>query len=492
MREQAKVLKIVKQLHDKYKNDPIGWIERYINFAGLNYNSLTPQQIEICEALIEHKRVCVSSGGGIGKTGLEGMLTLWFLSTHFYAVVPTTAPNSKSLEDRLWGEIAFWLKRCKLQDLFELTSGRLRVRGFKEWYAVARTIPREGDANAISGTLAGYHSKGDGSLFFIVDEASDVPDPVYTALEGALTDDGSYVMLSSNPVSTGGYFYDTITDPQGKGAAYKVLQYDARQSPLVSKEFEQAIIARYGKESMMYQAKVLGIPITTAGSVVVAPQKFDKTVERNRMMQEGSIVIGCDVGSGGDPSVLAYRHGNSFVAWDTFAIASPQDLCREICNVIERRYKENKNVVIVVDGLGPGAAVLPLLIEKNIATVIEFKGSEKSSMPTMYKNKRTEGYYRLHKNFHTYHFPVDPPERLKKELANLKFDFSKDVFDMEPKKKFISRVGFSPDHADAMMMTEMAEDVTISISATYIPKPDAINFLIHKEPDVDSKFGKFL
>lgn len=480
-------LKIAEKLHSQYGKDPVKWVHDFISFNGLKHNGLTKQQIEIAQALVEHKNVCVSAGGGIGKTALTAMLILWFLSTHPMAKVPTTAPTGAQLHDVLWSELALWLRRCKLGSMFKLRKRVLYVGSYREWFAVARTIPK--DKKDINDTMAGFHAP---YILCCVDEASGVPDPVFTAIEGALTDKNSYVILISNPVSTGGYYYDTITDPENKGKHYKVLYFDSRESPLVDTEFEERIVSRWGKDSPMYIAKVTGRPISEYDSVVVSPVVFDEVVSKNtRLEPKGQIIIACDVGGGSDLTVLCYRIGNSVFKWEELSNADPTYIADYIKLVFERQYTSS-GFAVVVDGHGIGAGVYSELKKYNRFPVYKFVGPEKAFRADMFDIRRTEGYYNLHKKFTQLHFPAPPPQRLKKELANLKFIYGQGQIRMEPKESFRKRVGCSPDYADALMMS-LTVDVVAEHAAPKLVSRGALSVMrrLHSRPDL-GKFQKFV
>lgn len=507
-KSQAKTLKIVTELSKTYAYDPIAWVRDFIDFRGLHCDFLTDQQVEIAEAIISDKRVCVSAGGGVGKSAVAAMLCIWFESTHPYARIPTTAPSSNLLKDVLWAEISFWLRRCKLSPLFELKNGRLEIKGFgKDWYATARTVPK--DSQYINDTMAGFHS---GNLFFLVDEASGVPDAVYTAIEGAMTQPKSYILLISNPVSVGGYYFDTINDPQGKGAKYKVLFFDSRRSPLVSSEYEENIITRYGKDHPMYRAKVCGLPLETSDSIVVTPAEFDKVVSENKQHFTGDIAIGVDVGgeSGGDLTVLCHKESDSIIRWEELPSVDEDYLYEHILMTVERLYR-GKKVTVVPDCVGIGAGLYSRLRNSGRLNLIKFVGSEKDSRvalwesryagrsakqrpqkpPTRFLNRRTEAYDNLKRVFHVLHFPVKTPERLKKELANLVFDFSKGPTQLEDKKSFKKRMQFSPDFADALMLACWADVTSDGVKETHVPAAtqNILKNLMHRPSG--SKFGKF-
>lgn len=487
---QKQVLYIVSQLNKAYGNDFEKWARETIDFTGLTYPSLTEQQTEISRALVKDKFVCVSAGGGIGKSALAALLTIWYLSCHHYAIVATTAPTAKQLEDVLWSQISQWLKRYKYQDLFTLLSQKLYIKHFKEWYAVARTVSK--DARQLNDTLAGLHSSS-GNIFIIVDEASGVPDPVFTALDGALTSKGASVLLISNPVSTSGYYYDTISDPDGKGKHYTVLYFDARNSPLVDKNFEELIAARYGRDSAMFQAKVMGLPIGLDDAFLITPQAYDKLIRDNTMIMDGRVILGVDVGgSGSDPTIICHRQGNSIIAWNEFTINDTAFLVEEINRIVATKYA-GKNVCVVVDALGIGAGVYSYLTRLRKFPVVGHVGSEKAFQENMFDIKRTEAYYKLKQTILDLHFPVKPPDRLKKELVNIEFDYSGLKIQMKlTKKQLVARLGFSTDYADALTLTTIVDNFSMLSSINFV-SPGARSKLssLMLQRNKEQRYGKF-
>ena len=110
----------------------------------------------------------------------------------------------------------------------------------------------------------------------------------------------------------------------------------------------------------------------------------------------------------------------------------------------------------------------------------------------MYDNKRSEGYDKLKKSFADLHFPYPPPKELKKELVNIRYDFSKEKIALEPKKRMIGRIGISPDHADALMLSCIVDSFSIRCQNGYIPKSSRSLFLSLMKPQRhDTIYGKF-
>ena len=484
------VLRATAELSRRYRRDPSSWVKRYINFSGLKLPGLTWQQEDILKWFSKEKNLCISAGGGIGKSALMAITAQFYLITHPFSVVPTTAPTGRQLNDVLWKEMRLWLNRNRLRDLYEIRKGRLFIKNFPEWSSMARTVSK--DQRELNDTLAGFHSE---YLLIIVDEASGVPDPVFTALSGALTDERSRIALISNPVSSGGFYYDTITDPEGKGKNFKVLFYNANESPLVDKSYEEFIINRYGKDSPMYRAKVLGLPISFYDSVVVPPDIFDKVVSSQKMMDSGLYKLSVDPAGGGpDKAIFCHACGKSIFKWDELPKSDPTYISDMVLSIFENQYA-GKRFVVIVDANGLGAGVYSDLVKRAPFPVIGFLGPKAAFHKEMFASSRVEGYYKLHKNFTSLHFPTPPPKRLKKELANLKFIYGEGAIQMEPKKAFSKRLGFSPDYADALMMLQMIDDYIGVIASRKVPRTAQSvlrRLVVQRKTQKYGKFGRFL
>lgn len=477
-------LRICRQVQADYAGDPVGWVKRYISFDGLPLAGPTEQQEEILRALAKHRFVAVSGGGGLGKTATAVWACLWGLTAHEQAMIGVTGPVGPQLSAVFWPEIDVWLSRCSLHQVLRYTKNKVAVKGWEKWAIFKRTIPKE-DTD-ISNTMAGFHGPW---IMFVVDEAAGVKDPVFTAIDGAMTQPNSHALLISNPTSSGGYYYDTITDPSGKG--YHVLKYSSLTSPLVTKEYEERIIARWGKDSPMYRIKVLGEPVGSTDSVVVDPYTYDRVVAEQRSTMEGSVIVSVDVaGEGPDGTRMAVRSGNSWVDWVTIPYSDPIEAADQIQTYVERNWS-GRPVIVIVDKVGIGFGLWKVL-DRRPLRVVGVEGSAKADNADMFENRRTELYWHLHKNFPTYHFPATPPERLRKELANLRFEFDADRVRLTPKKKFISMMGFSPDWADCMAMAETVSGFTWAVKPVRTIPSRVMPQTMVMANDKGGEYGHFL
>ena len=86
----------------------------------------------------------VRSGQGVGKTGCEAVLCLWFLSCFPYSRVVATAPTKQQLNDVLWAEVSKWQSKSPLlKVVLRWTKTKVSVVGNEErWFATARTATK--------------------------------------------------------------------------------------------------------------------------------------------------------------------------------------------------------------------------------------------------------------------------------------------------------------------------------------------------------------
>ena len=90
---------------------------------------LEPFQLRALRGLVEHGRVSVRSGHGVGKSTLMAWSVIWYLMTHYPAKVPCTAPTAHQLDDVLWPEIAHWHQRMpnQFRALFEHKTDKFEL-----------------------------------------------------------------------------------------------------------------------------------------------------------------------------------------------------------------------------------------------------------------------------------------------------------------------------------------------------------------------------
>jgi hypothetical protein len=296
-----------------WKSDPVIFMKEVLLF------NPDPWQIEIAHDVRDYPRVSVKSGQGVGKTGLEAALLLWFLVCFPFPRIVATAPTRQQLHDVLWSEVDKWMSNSPiLPRLLKWTKTYVYMIGYeKRWFAVARTATKPEN-------MQGFHED---NMLFLVDEASGVADPIMEAITGTLSGDNNKLLLMGNPTKTSGTFYDSHTADR---SLYQCHTVNAEHVSRTNKDNIAAMKRKYGDRSNVVRVRVYGefpeqeddvfIPISwleqsvkTEISVKTAKAlgiyKDDKGV---RQPQDCSgvykIEIGCDVARfGDDKTCIGYR-----------------------------------------------------------------------------------------------------------------------------------------------------------------------------------------
>lgn len=107
----------------------------------------------------------ISSGHGIGKGALTGMLVAFIMSTRPHAKGVVTANTGPQLQDKTWAQITRWVKLCKTAHWFEINTSIMYRKGHREtWKCSPQTCAEEN-----SEAFAGQHNLNSTS-FYINDE----------------------------------------------------------------------------------------------------------------------------------------------------------------------------------------------------------------------------------------------------------------------------------------------------------------------------------
>lgn len=207
---------------------------------------LDDDQAGILEALAAGKDVSVRSGHGCGKTTTDALAIFWYMLTHPYCRIPTTAPTFRQVKDILWAEVANWYQHFRLKDHFNLQSTKLSVIGQEaRWFAIGVASNRQQN-------IEGFHAP---HVLFIVDEAKGVQNGIFDSIDGALTTGGQR-LYTSTPGSRIGRFYDSHF---GKIAKYfHQIHINGERSKRVDQRWREQKAEEWGLDSSIYQAKILG------------------------------------------------------------------------------------------------------------------------------------------------------------------------------------------------------------------------------------------
>lgn len=241
-REKAAFVELFKS----YRYNPRGFVFDLFRTNDGRPVELEPYQVEIMEAVAAGRDVTVRSGHGVGKTTTDAFTVYWYLLTHPFSKVPTTAPTFRQVKDILWAEIAKWHQHFRLKDQVRIQTARMGVRGREsEWFAI-------GVASNKPENIEGFHAP---HVLFIVDEAKGVQKAIYDSIDGALTSGGQR-LYTSTPGSRAGQFYESHFGRISK--FFHQIHINGERSARVSQAWREQKAEEWGLDSPIYQAKVLG------------------------------------------------------------------------------------------------------------------------------------------------------------------------------------------------------------------------------------------
>lgn len=270
-----------------YADNPVDFVEDVIR-AKPDAN-----QRDILNSVARYPMTSVRSGHGIGKSAVESWLAIWFLTTRPYPKIPCTAPTQHQLWDILWAEIAKWLRNnpALANDLI-WTKEKVYMKGHpEEWFAVGRTASKP-DA------LQGFHAD---HVLYIIDEASGVKDEIFEPILGALSTEGSKLVMCGNPTKITGFFYDSHHKNREQ---FNAMHIDGRSSSRVDQDFVDTIIDMFGEDSNVFRVRVAGeFPRALPDSFI--PMEWAERASEAKapeIEQVTRVDIGIDVARYGDDS----------------------------------------------------------------------------------------------------------------------------------------------------------------------------------------------
>ena len=341
-----------RQRIPKYKKDAVLFAKEVLQFTPDDW------QRDVLTDLSQHDRVTVRSGQGVGKTGVEAIAALWFLSCFPFARVVATAPTKQQLHDVLWSEIAKWQgKSPVLSEILTWTKTYIYLKGYeKRWFAVARTATKPEN-------MQGFHED---NMLFIVDEASGVADPIMEAILGTLSGDNNKLLMCGNPTKTSGTFFDSHTRDRG---AYKARRVNAEDSPRTNKENIASLKRKYGADSNFVRVRVLGEFPLQEDDVYIPLHLIEESIQLRRDFEPSpiptSIHIGCDVARFGDDQTVIGQKVDEKV--DLPYKTRGQDTMKTADRIIElgesliKRYRWTGKIPVKVDDGGVGGGVVDRL-----------------------------------------------------------------------------------------------------------------------------------
>ena len=429
---------------------------------------LWSKQREVLSALLEHRRVAVKAGNGLGKGFSAAVAVLWFLHTHDPAIVLSTAPTFRQVRYILWRQIHVLHRRAP-----DVLKGKLldtRWELAEDRYALGLSADT-------ADQFQGFHCP---NVFIVVDEAEGVSDSIYEAIEAVMTSDGSRLLLIGNPTTVSGVFRRAFHEER---SIYHCITISAMDSPnvrqgritipgLTTPGWVEERRQIWGEENPLYRARVLGefpdqapdtlVPLS---AVEAAARRWEATDPDDVITSPGAdsqisypapveiiereVVLAVDVARfGSDNSVILRRRGLRIEEILTFNGMDTMQLVGWIVAAI----REFQPLQTCIDEVGVGGGVVDRLREQGYG-VRGFNGAHAPRQRNIFANMRAEGYWRLRDLFAAGEIAIPPDQQLIGELASIRYGHdSKGHIKIDSKDEMRKRGIPSPDKADALML----------------------------------------
>lgn len=453
---------------DRYACDPVGFVSdayRWGRDALSHHAGPRGWQADILSTIGAHLsdeatrckplRIAVSSGHGIGKSALVGMVVDWSMSTCPETRVVVTANTESQLRTKTWPEISKWVKLAENADWWNVPAMSMYEKAHeKSWRADASPWSENNTES-----FAGLHNEGK-RIVLIMDEASGIADKVWEVAEGALTDSNTEIiwLAFGNPTRNTGRFRECFGSQKH---LWITRQIDSRNVEGTNTEYLNEIAKTYGEDSDFTRIRVRGVFPRAGTTQFIGSDLVEGAAEREASASMyDALVLGVDVARfGDDESVIYIRKGRDgrthpplkFRGLDTMQLAS---------KVAEQAAFYRADAVFV-DGGGVGGGVVDRLRQLRVPGIfdVQFGAGSDRSMPgadqLVYANKRAEMWGWMREWLKGGAIPDDQDMRTQLEGCEYGYVMAagREAIALEKKADMKKRGLSSPDIADALALT---------------------------------------
>lgn len=415
-------------------------------------------QKRIMRAVQNHRRVAVKSGHKVGKTHSVGSIVASILPLYPNARIITSASTANQLTENVWGEIRAQ-RRAAPFDLGGTMPPRANEWRIGDlWYAV-------GISTNEPESFQGKHSE-DGIVIVILDECQSIDRAIVTAAKTMTADENGYLLAIANPTMPSGWFHEAVTvDPswhvetlscydhpnivQGRKVMpgptldlIRTFEGTPEEGPRLRGEFNEE-----GGDRL--------ITVSSLRSCMVIDDKA---------LESDGVHIGVDIADqGGDECVAVITEGRrvkDVVAWVSRGEDGLIQTGDKVIDLARNLSCRPENVHL--DSIGVGAGVAAYCHRQGFGVdKVGFGDGPKGEWSHLhgdyieFANRRAELYWTARVLIESREIEI--PERFRQIHADLAAPGWKYVSDrkvkIEEKEKIKARLGRSPDHGDALVLS---------------------------------------
>lgn len=411
---------------------------------------------------------------GLGKTAFAAWIVLWFALTREAAGIdwkaPTTASAWRQLSHFLWPEIRKWARRLD----WERIGWRGPFDERAELLALNLKLPH-GEAFALASSdstlIEGAHAS---ELLYLFDESKSIPPDTWDSAEGAFSAGNCYWLSVSTPGEPSGRFYEIHARRAGYEDwwARHVTLDETVAAGRVSPDWAVQRARQWGESSAVYQNRVLGEFAASDADGIVPLSWVELANERwHRWMESYEVGaldrLGVDIGTTGDRTVFAFRHGAGIREVRYLPKEDPKVATMATAGRIKGILDANPSARATVDVIGIGAGVVHRLEELGCA-VEAFNAAERSdardrSGELGFVNKRAAAWWNLREMLDPASGEavcLPPDDVLTGDLTAPRYSVqSGGRIKVEAKDDVKKRIGRSTDAADAVIQAYYADPV---------------------------------
>lgn len=401
--------------------------------------------------------LAIASGRGPGKSSLVSWVVLWFMSCVPGGTSILSANTDNQLTSKTFGEIGKWRTLCLSGYWFESIQKKLTPH---PWFATELKKHRKIDDKYYyaEGVLwnednpdafAGAHN--DIGMLLVFDEASGIPQPIWTVSEGFFTELSPYRfwLVFSNPRRNTGTFFECFHAHRN---FWNTRQLNSLHVEGIDKAPLEAIISKYGADSDEAKIEVYGqFPsqgdrqFISRGIVLDARER-----ELERLDDYNALVMGVDVARYGDDStVIRFRRGRDARSIPPTVLKGADNM--KVANTVAHLINQFDPDAVFIDA-GSGTGVIDRLKEMGYTRIFEVWFGGASQGPE-FADHRTELWGKMREWLGG--AMIDSSQELMDDLCGPEYEFKgvEDKLKLEAKEKMKKRGLASPDHGDALAVT---------------------------------------
>lgn len=380
----------------KFEHDPLKFAKYAYHWgdgdlAGQSIRGWQAEVLEYIRDCLKDKksrhqpiRIAVSSGHGIGKSALIGMIMHWGLSTMEDTKIVYTANTETQLRTKTTPEISKWFRRAINTHWFKVTATAV--------YSIAKNHESTWRSDAVSWSennteaFAGLHNKGK-RIIVIFDEGSAISDKVWEVTEGALTDEGTEILwiVFGNPTRNTGRFRECFRKFK---TLWKTWCIDSREVEGTNKQLFKQWEETYGVDSDFFKVRVRGMFPSASIKQFISTDDVDKAYGKHLTENNYSFapkILTVDPSwEGDDETVIALRQGLTFKILAAFP---KNDNDVHVATAVARfEDQEQADAVFIDAGYGTGI----VSVGKTLGRTWQLVWFAEKALDAGYVNKRAE------------------------------------------------------------------------------------------------------